>query len=126
MRVAFGCGCFAFAAVSSAVDVGPRSVLVLVLRVCCWFYSFAFGVGFGPSRLVLGCVFPFAFGVGFGRSSCAMVSFRLFPGSAPRVGWPSRNLAKMCAVRVVRLPCLNSDPRIPAVKSGRPPIRPVR
>ena len=58
--------------------------------------------------------------VGFGRSIYAAVSFHLFLCLAPCVGRPSRNLAKKCEeVRVVSLSCLNSAPRIPAVKSGQ-------
>ena len=48
----------------------------------------ALGVGFCPSRLVLACVCPFAFGCGLGRSACVAVSFRVFLGSAHRVGRP--------------------------------------
>ena len=80
------------AGVSFVLNVGSRLVLVLVLRVWCWF---ACGVGrsayaavsfvhvFG-SRLVMVVVLR----VGFGRSACAVVSSHLFLGSAPRVGRP--------------------------------------
>ena len=81
------------------------------------------GCKFGLSACA---VVSFVHIVGIGRSACAVVSFHLFLGSAPRVGRPSRNLAKKCKVRVASLPRLNSVPRIPAVKAtgaGRSRIR---
>jgi len=84
--------------VSFALVVGSRSALVLVVPCgggfVCLQCLFAIGVGFGPSRLVLAFVRPFAFGVGFGRSARALVSSRLFLGSAHRDGRPSRNLGE--------------------------------
>jgi len=91
----------------------------------CWL---ARGVGIGVSALVVvlfarwfrsakllvrGWCWYWSIGAGFGRSVCAVVSFHLPLGSAPRVGRPSPNLAKKCEVRVVSLSCLNSAPRIP-------------
>ena len=73
----------------------------------CWF---AFAVGFGDSRP------PFVFGVGFGRVRW----FHLFLVSARRVCRRSRYLAEKWGVFVVSMPRLNSTPRIPAAKSGRP------
>ena len=73
--------------------VGSRSVLVLVVRRVRCFRLSALLVG-------VGC-WSFAVGVGFGRSACAVVSFHLILGWAPRVGRTSRNLARKCDVRVV-------------------------
>ena len=122
VRGAFVCPCRWF-----ALDVGfGRSawrwirLSSMLLRVRCWFWSFALGVGFGPSRLALACVRPLAFGIGFGRSSCAAGSFRLFLGYAPLVGIRSRNLAEKWGLIFVSLPCSNTAPTIPSVKIGRP------
>ena len=111
-----GFGCSAFAVVSFALVVGSG------LSAWRWFRlsDIWVRVCFGLSRLALVC--PFAFVVGFGRSACAVVSFHFVLGSAPRVGRPSRNFAKKFEVRVVCLPCVNSVPRIPAVKSGWPAL----
>ena len=78
----------------------------LLFRVLCWYWSFAFGAGFG-------------------HSVRAVVSFHLFLWSAPCVGRPRRNSAKKCEVRVVSTSCLNSAPRIPAVTSGLAGRRPI-
>ena len=101
VRVAFGCGCFAFAAVSSAVDLGPRSVLVLVLPrgggfVCLESWR-PYGVGFGPSRVLLVLFlrvwrwfWAFAFGVGLRfplRVWCWVRSFFVCDGFVSFVPW---------------------------------------
>ena len=90
--------------------------------VCPFVRSFAFGVGFGHSA---GRWFRFStmlfrvwFWFGLGRSACAVLSFFSFLGSAAHVGRPSRYLAKKREVCFVSLLCLDSAPRIPALKSG--------
>ena len=120
--VAFGFGWSAFA---FGVGFGRSAwrwfrLSSMFVRVCCWFWSFAFGVDSGPLRLVLDCVPPFAPGVGIGRPVRADVSSHLRLGSAARVGSPSRDLAIKWAVCVVRLPCLYIATRIPVAKNHRP------
>ena len=99
--VAFAFGWAAFAVVSFALFAGSRSAFVLVaprdggfVFPYCWF---AFGAGFGPSR------------VGFGRVRWFRFIFS-FVRALVLVDW------EHC---VIKYPCLNSAPSITAAHSGR-------
>ena len=102
----------------------------MLVRVWRWFRSYAFGIGFVPSRLTLVLVRRVWCWLASSRLALDLVVLRArwfrFVGSVPRVGRRSRDLAEKCEVCVVCLPCLYSVPRIPVVEIGRSPGRPAR